>query len=164
MPPSSSCHLPPWAPLHHEWYQGSLTLPGRYVLSLYHNLIVCFAKRITGFDWFFMEKSHFLHLWSPAPDATMFFLVHMIEMMAVCPCQEHYSLHYCSRGLSITRTVMFVVFFNEKSHSAVSLLFLISCHHSSSIFSCDDANNEMYDLLPSCCLHICLLLFYIIIM
>jgi hypothetical protein len=60
--------------------------------------------------------------------------------------------------------VLFVEFFNEKSHSAVLLLFLISCHHSSSIFSCDDANNEMYDLLPSCCLHVCLLLFYIIIM
>ena len=48
--------------------------------------------------------------------------------------------------------VMFVVFFNEKSHSEVSCLILISCHHSSSIFSCDVANNEMYDLLPSCLL------------
>jgi hypothetical protein len=94
----------------------------------------------------------------------MFFLVHMIVMMALCPCIEHYLLCYCSLGLSITRMVMFVVFFNEKSHSEVSCLILISFHHSSSIFSCDVTNNEMYDLLPSCCLHVCLLLLYIIIM
>ena len=33
-------------------------------------------------------------------------------------------------------------------------LILISRHHFSSIFSCDDANNEMYNFLPACCLHI----------
>jgi hypothetical protein len=94
----------------------------------------------------------------------MFFLVHMIVMTALCPCQEHYLLCYCSLGLSITRMVVFVVFFNEKSHSEVLCLILISCHHLSSIFSCDVANNEMYDLLPSCHIHICLLLLYITIM
>jgi hypothetical protein len=49
----------------------------------------CFAKRITGFDWFFVEKSHFPHPWLAAPYAAMFFLVHMIVVMALCPCQEH---------------------------------------------------------------------------
>ncbi len=36
--------------LHHEWYQGSLLLPGRFVLLLYHHLNVCFAKRMIVFD------------------------------------------------------------------------------------------------------------------
>jgi hypothetical protein len=152
-----------------------------------------------------VEKSHFLPPWLVAPDATLFFLVHMIVTMALSLCWDHYLLCYCSQVLSTTRTVMFVAFFNEKSHSEVwscwrpmlpcsflsirlwylhSLLYsftlnttacndvstdstaivcspllctvlcfevlcliLISCHHSSSIFSCDDTNNEMYDFL-----------------
>jgi hypothetical protein len=57
-------------------------------------------------------------------------------------------------------------FHNKIGHvcAGVLCLILISCHHLSSIFSCDVANNEMYDLLPSCHLHVCLLLLYIIIM
>jgi hypothetical protein len=57
--------------------------------------------------------------WLVAPDAALFFLVHMIVMMALCPCRDHYLLCYCSQVLSTTRTVMFVAFFNEKSHSDV---------------------------------------------
>jgi hypothetical protein len=157
-------HLPPWVPLHHEWYQGSLLLPGRYVLSLYHHLIVCFAKRIIVFDWFFVKKSNFPHLWLAVADVTMFFLVHMIVMMALCPCQEHYLLCYCSLGLSITRMVMFVVFFNWEK-SLWSFVFDLDIMPSFEFqISCDVTNNEMYDLLPSCHLQICILLLYIIIM
>jgi hypothetical protein len=59
-----------------------------------------------------------------APDAAMFFLVHMIVMMALCPCQEHYLLCYCSQGLSITRTVLFVVF-----ASVMRVRLVANCHH-----------------------------------
>ena len=211
MPSTTSHHLPPWALLHPARYQESLLPPGRYVSLLYYHLVVCFAKRMVEFDWFFVEKRHFQHPWLVAPDAALFFLVHTIVTTALCPCQEHYLLCYCYWFLSTTRTVMFVAFFIEKSHSEVRscwrrccharnlapdvamwqicqevphirppvccsatttegcfhwynsrclqsifvcvrpsevsflILISISCHHSSSVFPCADADNEMYD-------------------
>jgi hypothetical protein len=55
----------------------------------------------------------------------MFFLVHMIVMMALCPYQEHYLLYYCSQGLSITRTVVFVVFASVVRVRLVTVIIII---------------------------------------
>jgi hypothetical protein len=102
MPPASSHHLPPWAPLHHKWYQGRLPLPDRYVLSLYHHLIVCFAKRITGFDWFFVEKSHFPH---PLSGGT--WCCHVLSCSYDCN----------DRCLSLPRALFIALLFSRSFHN-----------------------------------------------